>query len=166
MPEESLKRSRVLFPISTTNLTSECHDGFCERCLHASQQHRHKLSVKCTGSDIERLNNRSREYTIRFQISDNGHDYIALTQYAFSDCICDWLRTALDFYNLKARSIVTSFDTFTSLSLFPGIYESDEEKDESIPLPSSSNNLIFHIQSFQESSDDDDGIRMMTMKAY
>lgn len=63
-------------------------------------------------------------------MSDNGQYYIALTLYDFNYYICNWLGTVQNCYILRASSVDSSFDTSTSISLFPVIYESDEEEEK------------------------------------
>lgn len=130
VPQESLKRLKVMLPIAAANLLSECFEIMQQYCAPSRETIDLEFSASSGQTTEERMNNDDRELTICFKMPDNGHYYIALTVHAFSDHICEWIGKVHDCFILHSSSLDTPFRKFENTTPFPVIFESDEEDDE------------------------------------
>lgn len=129
-PQESLKRLKVMLPIAAANLMSECFEIIQQHCNLSQEKFNLEFSASSGKSVEKKMNNEDREFTICFQMPDNGHYYIALTVHAFSDYICEWIGRVHDCYILHSSSLDMPFQKFKNTNPFPVLFESDEEDGE------------------------------------
>lgn len=110
MPQGKLKRLKFMLPMAGVNLLSDCCDIFRDYCAFDYLYTKLELSATSTRSIEERMNNnRSREVTICFEISDNGHYHIALRVHGFKDYICHWIGVVCNQYILLFGSSAAPF---------------------------------------------------------
>lgn len=78
----SFCRLRRLLPNVASNQLTSWLKYFCQNCPAVSTTWSAKKSVLSYGSILTRMNNKNQEYTVCFNMPDNGHYYIGLTFYA------------------------------------------------------------------------------------
>lgn len=119
-----------MLPIAAINLLSDLCNIFQQFFAFSRENIDLDLSANREYFIEEALNNETREHTICFKMPDNKHHYIALTVYAFSDYICQWIGSVNDCYILHSGSPNRPFQNFRVAT--PFLFFSESEKKENI----------------------------------
>lgn len=80
---------KALLPTAATRLFDSCYKFFEEKAARQDGDMKTKLSVKCTGTEENRLNNVIRELKTAFKMPRNGHNYIRVPINALNEVIYD-----------------------------------------------------------------------------
>lgn len=127
VPLESVRRFRSLLPTAASQFLQRAHALFTRALARDQYTLQTELSVRESGTDLERLNNKNRMYTIAFRYPVNRHYFIALTQHTFADCICKWVGVVTDCVLLHSRSLDGEFHLFQTSDVLDRIQEDDED---------------------------------------
>lgn len=161
VPQESLRKLKLLLPLAARNLLCFCYKIFRKRCPECSESECVETGVAQGVTIEERLKNNSRVHTICFKMPDTGQYYIALTLYAFKEFLCEWMGNVNDCYILHSRSLNDPFVPFQSEYPLETIYESDEEQGslrdlQTSVIPTFTNNQEILNSGLISDSDDSD----------
>lgn len=129
LPLDSVRRLNGLLPTAAAQFLREAHDLFWNQISGDIHDIDRELNVKRDGSEQTRLNNKNRQHTIAFRYPSNGHYYIALSQFAFSEVVCDWIGKVSDCYILHSQTLELEFKVFEDSDVFDLL----DERDEIVP---------------------------------
>lgn len=96
VPQESLRKLKLMLLMAASNLFSFCSKRYLEFWGSASENALSELATKWVGSIGERIKHSSHELIVCSKMPDTGHYYISVTVHASSEFICVWIGKVSD----------------------------------------------------------------------
>lgn len=129
VPQEIVRKLKLMLPIAHPNLLTFCSRGFREVGSDASEIPLSEVATKCVRSTEERMNSSHREHTVCFKMPDFGHYDVHKTAHASNDFICDWIGNVFDCSILHSEHLKGLFTLFHSTDRQAVLYESSENQN-------------------------------------
>lgn len=103
IPHESAVRLKTLFPKTAVLLRTECLNLFKNNIILPSGFWQREQTIKDTGTEEERFNNRKRMSTYVVRLTANGKIYFVITSHDFKKYVYGWLGAVHDCVVLQSR---------------------------------------------------------------
>ena len=152
IPSDSRRSLKQLLPVAASNVLNDAMETVKNVMETEKNNTIEELKVGSPelGSEVNRLQNNYRQYTLAFKHPTNNRYYISIDANTFSKCICSWYGLVSDCYILQSESLDKQFKPFQSEHPIDVLNESDEDEE----VDGDVNDYLHEM--IEASSDDDD----------